>query len=145
MIRVVVDASVVVKWVFPDPDHEPHAGDALELLGDIRADRVAVTQPIHWLAEVAAVVARLQPASSREAVGLLHAMELPTLDEAEVYHRACELAATLGQHVFDTLYHAVALSLPDALLITADERYWRKASGVGRVQRLRDYRRAGAR
>ena len=143
MTRVVVDASVVVKWIFPDPRREPHAGCALTLLEDIRADRVVAVQPAHWLAEVAAVTARLQPAICRETIGLLHAMELPVLDEPEIYYRACELAATLDQHVFDTLYHAVALALPDGVLLTADDRYWRKASGVGQVQRLRDYPRDG--
>jgi len=41
--------------------------------------------------------------------------------------------------VFDTMYHAVALSRPDALLVTADERYWRAARGVGRIVRLADF------
>lgn len=139
MNRIVVDASVVVKWIFPDPRREPHADNALAMLEDIRMEHIAVVQPVHWLAEVAAVTARLKPAMSRDAVGLLHAMELPTLNEPEIYHRACELAATLDQHVFDTLYHAVALAVPDCLLITADDRYWRKAARVGNIQRLRDY------
>jgi predicted nucleic acid-binding protein len=138
-MRLVVDASVVVKWILPDRDHEPHSNRALELLGDIRAGRAEVVQPIHWLAEVAAVTARLAPEVSREVIGLLHAMELPTLDEPETYFRACDLAADLDHHVFDTLYHAVALSLADARLVTADERYWRKARRVGRIERLRDY------
>jgi predicted nucleic acid-binding protein len=67
-------------------------------------------------------------------------MELPTLDEPENYFRACDLAADLDHHVFDTLYHAVALSLADGRLVTADERYWRKARRIGQIERLRDYR-----
>jgi len=139
-MRVVIDASVVVKWIFPERDAEPHSDRALELLGDIQAGRVEVVQPVHWLAEVAAVTARLAPDFSREAIGLLCAMELATHDEPETYFRACDLAADLEHHVFDTLYHAVALSLADGRLVTADERYWRKARHVGRVERLRDYR-----
>jgi predicted nucleic acid-binding protein len=46
-----------------------------------------------------------------------------------VYLSACELARSLGQHVFDTLYHAVALETPSAMLVTADERYYHKAVG----------------
>jgi predicted nucleic acid-binding protein len=60
-------------------------------------------------------------------------MELPVLDTPEVYLTACELAGALGQHVFDTLYHAVALETPSATLVTADERYYRKAVGRGSI------------
>ena len=45
----------------------------------------------------------------------------------------CELARALGQHVFDTLYHAVALLTPGAMLVTADERYYRKAAAYGSI------------
>src|SRR5262249_52332626 len=125
LMLLVVDASVVVKWIFPDRDREADSDRALDLLADIQKGRTEVVQPVHWLAEVAAVTARLAPEVSRDAVGLLHAMELPTRDEPEIYFRACDLAADLGHHVFDTLYHAVALSIADARLVTADERYWR--------------------
>jgi predicted nucleic acid-binding protein len=139
-MRLVVDASVAVKWIFPDPRREPQSNRALDVLDDIRAQRVEVVQPVHWLAEVAAVAVRLAPEISREAVGLLCAMELPTLQEPEVYVRACKLADDLDHHLFDTLYHAVALAFPDGILVTADERYCRKATHVGQVWRLRDYR-----
>jgi hypothetical protein len=46
-------------------------------------------------------------------------MEFPVSDEAEVSERAC----ALGQHVFDTLYHAAAFSRQDGELVTADEQY----------------------
>jgi predicted nucleic acid-binding protein len=137
--RLTVDASVAVKWIFPDRQNEPHADRALDLLADIRGGRVEVVQPVHWLAEVAAVVTRLAPAISREAVELLYSMELPTLNDPEVYFHACGLADELDHHVFDTLYHAVALSFADGALVTADDRYARKAGRVGRLERLRDY------
>jgi predicted nucleic acid-binding protein len=73
-------------------------------------------------------------------VNLLHAMEFPVSDGAAVYQRACELAVALRQHVFDTLYHAVALSRPDGVLLTADEQYYRRAVGTGQVTLLGDYR-----
>lgn len=50
-------------------------------------------------------------------------------DGVEVYQRARELAVALRQHVFDTLYHAVALSRLDGVLLTADEQYYRCAAG----------------
>ena len=67
-------------------------------------------------------------------------MELLVLDTPGVYLTACELARTLGQHVFDTLYHAVALETPGAMLVTADERYYRKALGRGSILLLRRFK-----
>jgi predicted nucleic acid-binding protein len=126
-----------LKWIFPDRDGEAHVEQALVVLDHIRLGRVSVLQPPHWLAEVAAVVSRLEPRRAREVVSVLHAMELPISDGAEIYQRACELAIALWLHVFDTLYHAVALSRPDGLLF-ADEPYYRRAVAAGRVTLLSD-------
>ena len=82
---------------------------------------------------------RLEPRRARQAVSLLSALELPISGAIEVYHKACELSATLNQHLFDTLYHAVALTEPDAMLVTADEQYYKKAHKAGRVVRLKEY------
>jgi predicted nucleic acid-binding protein len=41
-----------------------------------------------------------------------------------------------GEHVFDTLYHAVARETPGAMLVTADERYAKAAGAVGGIIRL---------
>ena len=50
--------------------------------------------------------------------------------------RATQLAIATGQHLFDTLYHAVAIEHEDAVLITADERYLAKAQHHGRILAL---------
>jgi predicted nucleic acid-binding protein len=139
MTTVVLDASVVVKWIFPSRPQEAHAFRALQILQEIRQARLEVVQPPHWLAEVAAVTARLEPRLAHEAVSLLYALEFPVLADVEIYQKACELATALGQHVFDTLYHAVALTQPGAKLVTADERYYRKAARNGRIVRLQDF------
>ena len=46
-----------------------------------------------------------------------------------------------NHHLFDTLYHAVALEHEDALLVTADERYHEKAAGYGTIRALHDWKR----
>lgn len=139
MTRVVVDASVVVKWLMPFRAEETDTEQALELLDGIKTLRVGVLQPPHWLAEAAGVTARLDPDGAVEAVGLLFSLELPTVGGLEVYERACRLAVTMGEHLFDTLYHSVALIHPDTVLVTADERYYRKGAGLGRIVRLREF------
>ncbi len=131
-MRVVVDASIVVKWILPDSEREAPTAKALALLRAIRAGDVEPLQPPHWLAEVAAVLARLRPEIAESTLDLLDALELPVAADLAIHRRAARLAAELGHHLFDTLYHAVALER-DALLITADSRYHRKALRLGSI------------
>ena len=70
-----------------------------------------------------------------EAIDLLDSMELATAADAGLYKRASHLAQELDQHLFDTLYHALALE-NDALLVTADDRYLRKAARLGKIVTL---------
>jgi predicted nucleic acid-binding protein len=135
VISLVLDASVVAKWVFSEEDSD----HSLAILDGVRSGKVQVLQPPHWLAEVAAVAVRLDPGVASEVVQLLDAMELPVANDISVYTTACDLAAELGHHLFDTLYHAVALRTEGAKMITADDRYFRKARHKGAIARLRDF------
>jgi predicted nucleic acid-binding protein len=65
-------------------------------------------------------------------------MECPIEDDEAVHQRACRLTAELQHHLFDTLYHAVALER-DALLLTADATYGRKAASLGHLCLLEDF------
>jgi predicted nucleic acid-binding protein len=58
--------------------------------------------------------------------------------EEKVYALASDLAIALNHHLFDTFYHAVALH-QDIPLITADDKYYRKALGKGRLIHLSDF------
>ncbi len=132
-----VDASVAVKWVLPEMDGEADIDQAMALLTAFQRGEVGLLQPPHWLAEVAAVIARLRPTLAAEATTLFHALDLPVVDDLDVYLRGCALATELHRHLFDTLYHAVALER-GATFITADACYWRKASSQGAIQLLRE-------
>ena len=140
MTLVVLDASVIVKWMLPGRPGEADVAAAMALFDALRGRRVEVVQPVHWLAEVAAVLGRVSPDTAREDVRDLFALELPVAADADVYDAAVELACALPHHLFDTLYHGVALATPDAVLVTADEAYYAKARGRGAIVRLRDYR-----
>ena len=139
MTRLVIDASVVVKWLLPEREDEADSDKALALLSAVREATVDLIQPPHWLAEVAAVLTRLAPQTVDHDVSNLYALELPVLDTPGLYLSACELSRSLGQHLFDTLYHAVALETADASLITADERYYRSAAARGSIALLKDF------
>ena len=138
-MKLVVDASVAVKWVIRTPDIETDTDRAVDLLSAAQHGVVDIVQPPHWLAEVAAVVARVRPEGSVAAIDLLDALELSVVVDADIYKRAASIAAQTGQHLFDTLYHAVALER-DGVLVTADERYLRKARTFGNVISLVDWR-----
>lgn len=137
-MRVVVDASVLLKWLFRDPKRESDTERATALVRSIASGSIAILQPPHWLAEVGAVLARMSPGTAAEDVLRLYAMELPTADDPRIWTRACQISVRTGQHVFDTLYHAVALEHGHEL-ISADERYLRAARRFGRIRRLADW------
>jgi len=137
----VVDASVAVKWFTPgdwglrEDDIEP----AFEILKASTRGTLQFYQPPHFLAEVAAVVSRLQPDQAQQYIGDLAQLNITWAAPPVAYARAIELARQLGSHLFDTLYHAVALSVPGAVLVTADRRYFDKAQHLGQIAWLADF------
>lgn len=137
-MRVVLDASVIIKWLFSDSAREDHTQRATDLLADVAGGRLRAVQPAHWLVEVAAVLARETPGQAEEDIGLLSALSLPVRDGPEVLQRACRLSIELDHHLFDTLYHAVALDT-DSLLVTADAQYLNKAARLGHIVHLADW------
>jgi predicted nucleic acid-binding protein len=138
-VTVVLDASVFLKWLLGDPAREPDTDKASTLIEAVVGNKVEILQPVHWLAEVAAVLARLSPQTAVEDIELLAAMQFPTSDQPSVMRRATVLAIDTEHHLFDTLYHAVALEHEGATYITADDRYRAKAGGFGKIAALRDW------
>jgi predicted nucleic acid-binding protein len=135
-MRIVIDASVVVKWIFPESEGEDDAEQALSLLAEVKAGRLNPLQPPHWLAEVGAVVTRLRPEIADSVLNLLDALDLPVVNDLAVFKRASRISRDLDHHLFDTLYHAVAFEY-DIMLVSADGRYFRKARRLGRILPLR--------
>ncbi|MDR4483736.1 MAG: hypothetical protein R3B95_11045 [Nitrospirales bacterium] len=70
-------------------------------------------------------------------------MELPITTEWDLYEQACRLAVELNQYLFDTLYHAIALHVPDTIFITPDTRYFRKAAKLGHIIELKNFPQTG--
>ena len=130
---LVIDASVIIKWLLHDPVREVVTDKATQLLQIVVSGQQRVLQPTHWLAEVGAVLARESPVTAMDDLTMLKALELPVTEEPQVLRRAVELAIELKQHLFDTLYHAVALENEDCTLVTADDRYFRAGRSRGRI------------
>jgi predicted nucleic acid-binding protein len=139
-VRLVVDASVALKWFLRSPRDEDDVARALELLAAVHSERIAMLQPPHFVAEVAAVLAREAARFADDALRDLLDIEQETIGDERVYRRAMAMSRRLGHHLFDTLYHALALETTDAMLVTADDRYHRLASAEGRIVRLSGFR-----
>ena len=136
MTWVVVDASVALKWFFRLRDNELDVEHALALLMDIDDARIQMLQPAHFIAEVAAVLAREKPREAHDDLLDLINIERRTIDTPDIHATALDLAIRYQHHMFDTLYHAVALHTPGATLITADRRYYEKAQAEGQISLL---------
>ena len=137
----VVDASVAVKW-FAEGDwalREDQIEPALEILRASTRGTLDFYQPPHFLAEVAVVVSRLKPDRAQQYIDDLAQLNITWASPTVAYTRAIALACQLDHHLFDTLYHAVALSIPGAVLVTADRRYFDKARHLGQIAWLPDF------
>ena len=136
---MVVDSSVAVKWFLLGNPVEQHTDQALRLLEQSVLGLLPMVQPAHFVAEVAAVLARLKPIDAQDDLLDLLDIRYRTLTSPETYATALDLAMRYQHHLFDTLYHAVALHTPGAVLITADERYYAKARLAGQISLLADF------
>jgi len=138
-MRVVVDASVALKWFFHSRPNGTDVGAAMAILDAIKVGRIDVLAPPHWLAEVLAVIAREAPLLVDGALSALVALDFPVMDTHDVYKCAAELSIRRKHHLFDTLYHAIALE-HDGTLVTDDQRYFKAARAEGRIALLRNFR-----
>lgn len=137
-MRLVVDASVTIKWIVPERPHEQNVDQAMALLDAIDHRGIAVFMPAHWSIEVMSVIARLEPAKIDRAIRMLEEVNPHIIRDFGTLRRAADISTTLRHHLFDTLYHAVAMEM-EATLVTADDTYYDKAAPLGAIQRLADF------
>ena len=102
MTRLVIDASVSIKW-FVRSENERNVPKAVEILKGIGDNQISIIQPPHWMAETISVLSRLQSEKVNRAIDLLDAMEIPVKSETTVFKLASRLARDLDHHLFDTL------------------------------------------
>ena len=138
----VVDTSVAVKWFVAGEQLavEDHVPQALNLLQACATGSVDLLAPPHFLAEVCAVLVRLAPERAARHTSQLSAMDITWASRDRSLPRAIAIAHSLHHHLFDTLYHALALDTPGAVLVTADRRYFDKARHLGQIEWLADFR-----
>ena len=137
-MKLVIDASVALKWLRIWSAMETDTGRAASILASLEKGEVLALQPPHWKAEVLAVMARKEPDRIEAAHELLLAVPHQDCGGPTLYRRAARLSVQLKHHLFDTLYHAVALE-NDATLVTADDAYFAKAYRLGNIKLLTSF------
>jgi len=121
LTRLVVDASVAVKWFLP----EPHSEEALRLLD---GGRELLVPDLLW-AEVGNVLWkrwRQGELPEEAAAGILQDLrKLPLSVHAseEIAGIAWSFATRLGRSFYDSLYLALAAN-QSCSMVTADRRLW---------------------
>jgi predicted nucleic acid-binding protein len=119
-MTVVVDASVAVKWVIPEPASE----QAERLLAPGEGPLLA---PDLLLVEAANALWKktsrreLGVAEAEQALTMIATGPLVLTPMTELLARALQMAAVLGHPVYDCVYLALA-ERAQAPLVTADER-----------------------
>ena len=131
-MRVVVDASVALKWVFDEPESE-----AAVALRD--EDLIA---PVLWLVEAANALwrrIRIGEVTVQEAVERFSELAnapVASLAMEPYLDRALEIATDIGHPVYDCVYLALALH-HDTHVVTADRRFASAARLAGLTDRVR--------
>ncbi len=117
-MRLVVDASVAVKWVLKEPDSD---------IARRVADRAELLAPDLLWAELGNVLWRrqrsgeLSPTDARDMLFTLRAVPVRTHALFPLLPLALEIAVTIRHSIYDCIYLALA-DQEDCRVVTADRR-----------------------
>jgi predicted nucleic acid-binding protein len=144
----VVDASVAVKWLVP----EPLTAEARRVLGAAREGLIRIHVPELWLTEVASSLwkkTRRAPADRLEVGRAIRMLErvrslgMTVHSHGVLVSAAFALACRTGLSVCDSLYASLAMAQGFAL-ITADERLASTAREAGLGEQVIPLARVGS-
>lgn len=127
---IVIDASVAVKWVMPEPDS--NTAEALHTQPLIAPDL--------WLVEAANALWRnvvsksITQVQASQALMKLRASPVTTLSSRDYLASALELAIRLRHPIYDCVYLAVAEN-ENTYVVTADTRFAKAVSGDSGLKR----------
>ena len=134
---IIVDASVVLKWVLPEEDD---TNEAYELADDFFNKRISVFVPAHFHSEVANIAARKVPLLAFSFIHQIINSELrPCQLGLELLNTAFRLMKKYPKISFyDAFYHALAIERR-GIFITADQKYYQTVKKEGSILSLKDY------
>ena len=136
MRRYVVDASVILKWVFGD-EREPDQDKAVKLLNTWVEGGAELSAPTLWQYEVGNFLGRELPDEAADKMDLLLNLNIKCVDLTDSIFRRCfNWMRQENVSFYDVSYLAVALEI-EATLITADETFVKKMEKMDRICLLR--------
>ncbi|MBA3876111.1 MAG: hypothetical protein C0498_04110 [Anaerolinea sp.] len=133
MSAVVIDASIVLRWMLQD---EAERAPALAVRDRIVAGQFGPCQPPHFALEVASALVRatragrLRPSAVSPLIRTLESLRLGATDFDDFASAAADAALELGLRVPDAGY-VVCARRTGATLITADRRLHDAAAASG--------------
>ena len=137
-MKVVPDASVILKWVLPR-NISPFQDQALALRDAALTDKISLIVPPLWRYEVGNTLTRLVPDN---ALRLMMLCESVGLTEVEADHEWQAIAVDLCRQskisFYDASYHALAVK-QSATLVTADEKHVRRLRFPSHVCLLKNW------
>jgi predicted nucleic acid-binding protein len=144
-VRIVADASVIVKWFVP----ESYSEQAQALLEDHLAGRAEILAPSYAILEVANALRKyvlrgiMSIGDAREAISILSEIDLHLYDvDTGEAMEALEYASRTGVTVYDA-YYIILARRNNAVFYTADEKLLRRLAGVEPLARhVKDYGKA---
>lgn len=134
---IVVDASVVLKWVLPEKED---SAQALELKSDFTDRKIRLQVPAHFLLELMNILERKFPSSSLSFLSLLLLSPIVqcylSLELAFIATRLMRKYSKIS--FYDAFYHALAIDRRGTF-VTADAKYYKIVKQEGHIRLLKDY------
>jgi predicted nucleic acid-binding protein len=134
---IVPDASVLLKWSFDSGD-ESEQDKALALRHLWLAGLLRIILPSLWTYEIGNVLCTKNPGLAREILEVYVGYQFEEERAADLYDDIIRIVAATKATFYDAAYHAVAIR-HKGTLVTADERYIRKAAAIGHAVLLKDW------
>lgn len=136
MNKIVVDASVILKWVLVK-DSESDFTEAFQILNNFTDEKVDIHLPEIWKYEVGNI---LTIKATEQAVDLMRVLMDYSFSEHTLKKEDCveiiKLQRKLSNSTFYNLaYHYIAIKI-DGTLITADKEYFEQAKQLGHIELL---------
>lgn len=125
MTRVVLDASVALKWALPPP--EPLVTESVHLLQQYAKGEIDFLVPDIFWVEVSNVLwkgprqRRWSRSTAERIASEMKNQNFPTVASVALMTDALKIALTYDRSVYDCLYVALAIQ-SETQMITADER-----------------------
>jgi predicted nucleic acid-binding protein len=137
---VVIDASVILKWVLP-PEAEPDQPRALALSEAVAEGHIDVALPALWYFEVGNILIRKYPEHADEDLADLRA-QLSSFEKSMSDDWQRQILALTARHrvtFYDAAYHALAI-VNNGIFVTADGKYLQTVNDDKHTLHLRDFR-----